>query len=150
MILTTPKMPLVYVAGPLSGVKNVEGGFPIAERFGNVMKAVEVAMSLEKLGCATHVPHAYSWLHDILNAKMGEVGDWDTVLCIDEQIILRCDCIYRIPGESAGADREEKFADANGIDVICDWSHMEQWYNEWLKRRNLGYAQVDLSEQGAE
>lgn len=131
-----PTAPAVYVAGPLSGVKNVEGGFPVDQRKENCVRAVLLADQLCKLGFTPHVPHAYAWMRDdALQEHPGsdEAGHkvWDYVLGLDEQIILRMDVLFRIEGVSAGADREVAFANANGIPVIRSLEEAERYLEQW-------------------
>jgi len=131
-----PTAPAIYVAGPLSGIKNVEGGFPTDQRKKNAIKAVLIADNLCKLGFTPHVPHAYAWMRDEALAdhpSSDEAGAhvWDTVLALDEQIILRMDVLYRIEGVSAGADREVAFAQKNGIPIIRSLEEAEKFVEAW-------------------
>jgi hypothetical protein len=49
---------------------------------------------------------------------------------IDFQLILSCDCLYRIPGYSPGADREMTHADINKIPVCCSEVALLKWIKE--------------------
>lgn len=125
-----PRVPLCYVAGPYSGVKNVEGGFPRNQQLENANAAVLLAQELHELGFACHVPHAFAWMRDELIQDDTDAV-WDSELFLDEQVILRCDVMYRIPGVSAGADREEQWCNANGIPIIRDKTEAVQFLNMW-------------------
>jgi len=140
-----PTVPAIYVAGPLSGVKNVEGGFPVDQRKANAVKAVLLADKLCKLGFTPHVPHAYAWMRDDALADhpgSDEEGAnvWDTVLALDEQIILRMDVLFRIEGMSAGADREVAFASKNGIPVIYSLEDAEKFVAAWKEGNGADFV----------
>jgi hypothetical protein len=140
-----PTAPAVYVAGPLSGVKNVEGGFAIEQRRANAVKAVLVGDELCKLGFTPHIPHAYAWMRDeALDEHPGSdaAGQevWNTVLALDEEMILRMDVVYRIEGVSAGADREVAFANANGIPVIYSMDEAEKFVAAWTAGNGADFA----------
>lgn len=144
----TPTAPAVYVAGPLSGVKNVEGGFPIDQRRENTVRAVMLGDELCKLGFTPHIPHAYAWIRDeTLQDYPGsdEAGHevWDFVLGLDEQMILRMDCLYRIEGVSAGADREVMFAEANGIPVLRSLEEASKFVEAWKEGNASDFTEQD-------
>jgi hypothetical protein len=137
IIKQAPKKPLCYVAGPLSGVKNVEGGFSIKERKENVFNAVAITAQLVDMGFVTHVPHAYSWIRDEMAGTPSDISDWDYVLGNDEQVLLRCDCLYRLAGASAGADREVVFALANGIYIMNTLVVAAQYVSLWNEKHYI-------------
>lgn len=49
---------------------------------------------------------------------------------IDFQLILSCDCLYRMHGYSPGADREMIHADMNKIPVHCNEVDLLKWIKE--------------------
>lgn len=91
----------VYIAGPYSGV----------DILGNVYKAIEVGESLIKHGLVPFVPHlTHFW-------GLVSQHDYEFWLSYDLRWLAVCDCLLRLPGESPGADKEERFAEEHGIPV---------------------------------
>lgn len=103
-------MHYVYVAGPISK----------GDVFQNIRRGIDMGAELRKLGFAPFVPHydypAYMWRND--------VWDYETVLANDFDWIRKCDAILRLPGESAGADREVAFARKHEIPVYSSLSEL--------------------------
>jgi len=95
-------MKKVYVAGPLNSSGNVAA---------NIRQAFHIATLLVDKGFAPFVPHTTHF--------------WDMVyprsetfwMMLDFEFLLLCDAVFRIPGESKGADAEVEFAMRNGIPV---------------------------------
>lgn len=96
-----PNKKLVYVAGPYSKGDQTE----------NVRKAVYAAERLIAEGFAVVVPHL-SHLWQLISPHTYEF--W---MDLDAHILLRCDAVLRIHGESAGADREVELAKRKWIPV---------------------------------
>ncbi len=92
----------VYVAGPMS----------IGDTVLHVRKAILTANKIILAGLHPHVPHLTQLWHMITPKT------WEEWLDMDEQTLSRCDALYRLPGESIGADREIRFAEARGIPVF--------------------------------
>jgi hypothetical protein len=91
--------PVVYVSGP----------YTTGDTAVNVARAIEAAEMLWKAGYAPIVPHlSFLW-------QMRYPHTWDEWITLDLAILDKCDCIYRVPGESKGADIEMAFAKENGI-----------------------------------
>ncbi|MCK9592757.1 MAG: DUF4406 domain-containing protein [Methanoregula sp.] len=89
----------VYVSGPYTQGDQME----------NVGKAIDAAEKLSRAGYAPVIPHLSAlW-------QMKYPHDWGFWIDIDLAILAMCDFIYRIPGESEGADIEMEFAKKNGI-----------------------------------
>lgn len=94
----------VYVAGPITK----------GDTLMNIRRGIDTGADLKKLGFAPFIPHydypAYMWRPDA----------WDYESCLDYDFdwLLRCDAMLRLPGESAGADREEAFCNDNNIPVF--------------------------------
>jgi hypothetical protein len=78
----------------------------------NVRVQLDVADELMALGYCPIVPlfSHFQHLH-----KPRPYEDW---MRIDEEKIRRCDVVLRLPGESAGADREVRLAESLGIPVV--------------------------------
>ena len=92
----------VYIAGPYT-----DGDTAV-----NVRKAFEIANELADNGFAPFVPH-YTHFWHMLFPRPKEF--W---LKLDREYLKSCDCVFRIEGNSKGADEEEKFARALGIPVF--------------------------------
>lgn len=96
-------MYFVYVAGPISK----------GDVFQNLRRGIDAGAELRKRGFAPFVPHydflAYMYRDDVWN--------YETVLANDFDWISKCDAILRLPGESAGADREEAHARKIGVPI---------------------------------
>lgn len=108
------KKPLVYVAGPITkGVYTA-----------NVRNGIDAARSLQKTGFVVLVP-----MLDFLMGLVHPDISYEEFLDFDFQWILRCDAIFRLPGISPGADREEEFAKANNIPVFTSYVELNIWKN---------------------
>lgn len=94
----------VYIAGPYS----------LPDPSANVGKAIDVADTLLSLGFAPYVPHLS---HHWNERRPRRYEDW---IALDLLWLDRCDAVYRLPGNSPGADKEVEYALANGIPVYHD------------------------------
>lgn len=101
--------PRVYVAGPISK----------GDTEANVQRGIEVGLQLLEAGYAPFIPH--------LSARAYPSGDtshlvgtalYEKWLEVDLAFIAVCDAVLRLPGESAGADREVEHAYAHNIPVF--------------------------------
>lgn len=103
--------PLVYLAGPYS-----------SDPPGNVRAVTRIALDLWRAGAVVpYVPH-WSMLGDLV-APMG----YDQWLAFSCDVVLHCDAVLRLPGPSAGADREVDYAHANRIPVFGTVSLLMAW-----------------------
>jgi hypothetical protein len=92
----------VYVAGPIS-----------SDPMRGVARATDVSRTMFLDGFAPFVPHWDSlWL-------LGE-GHWEAYLEFDLEFVSVCDAVYRLAGESRGADKEVSVADELGIPVYYE------------------------------
>ena len=90
---------VVYVSGPYTTGDTAE----------NVARAIETAEILWKAGYAPIVPHlSFMW-------QMKFAHTWEEWIEMDKEILSKCDYIYRMPGDSKGADIELAFAKEHGI-----------------------------------
>lgn len=97
-----PALPtLVYVSGPLTTGMLTR----------NVRDALNVGKILIDRGYVAIVPHE-KIITEILHPM-----SYDEWLAYDFRIILRCDAVYRMPGESHGGDAEVLFSQKHGIPV---------------------------------
>lgn len=97
----------VYCAGPMA-----KGVFS-----NNMRLALDAAAELIRKGHHPYVPHL-SWFVELVHSHPAEV--W---LGLDKQWLLQCEALYRIPGESVGADLEVYWAREHGLNVFFN---MEQ------------------------
>lgn len=109
-------MQLIYLAGPMSK----------GPQFSNMREAMRNGTLLLDAGHAVIVPQL-SFLWDLVFPNAYE--KW---LTMDMEIIQRCDLIIRLPGESAGADREVAFAREHNIPVFLGTA------DEFLARGRAG------------
>jgi len=105
------KKPWVYIAGPYSQ------GDPVQ----NTRRAIEVADRIVEYGVVPIVPHV-SLLWDLTKPRPPEFWYEYTM-----QLLARCDAIYRIPGDSWGADREMEYAGANNMTRITGFWTLLEW-----------------------
>lgn len=101
-------MRCVYVAGQITK----------GDQALNVRAAIDAATTLLHNGISPFVPHLTWFWH------MVHPGDYEDWLTYDFEWIRRCDALLRIPGESAGADREVAFAESIGIPVFTEVSEI--------------------------
>lgn len=99
----------IYLAGPISS--NPEKNLDIA---------LDVSNQVIDKGHNPYMPN-YNYY---LNAK--KVRDYELWMKLDDEWLRQCEAIYRIPGESPGADREMVVAREIGLLVIghlddLDW-----------------------------
>jgi hypothetical protein len=96
------RVPLVYVSGPLAGHMPT-----------NIRNALETAYMLRTSGYSVIVPHEKALLMEALYPM-----SYLEALRYNFQCLLACDAVYRISGESRGADLEVRFAESRGIPVF--------------------------------
>lgn len=101
----------VYVAGPYS-----KGDVAV-----NVRKAICAADELWAAGFAPYLPHLTHFWHILVPHPYEE---W---LDLDNQFIPVCDALFRMPGESSGADKEVALARSLGIPVFCTKEDLQRY-----------------------
>lgn len=116
--------PLIYVAGPITG-----------DPWGCVTKAVAVTERLEAEGFDTYLPQLS------VTAEMVAPGavPYEEWVARGLRWVGRCDGLWRIPGESPGADREETRAKALEIPIYREYDVTETPYDEWCKEVRRGF-----------
>jgi len=102
----------VYVAGPYSK----------GDVSQNVRKAIDAAETLSEEGYIPLLPHLNHLWH------MFYCHSYEYWLAYDRHFINFCDCILRIPGESAGADDEVQYAQLLGLPVFFDVDALNKYY----------------------
>lgn len=103
--------PRIYIAGPISK----------GNQFHNVAVGIRAAAEVYRLGAIPFCPHLTA-LWDFVDQSM-TYEDWMTI-CF--AWIPTCDAVLRIPGESAGADREVAFAKSLGMSVFDSLDEVRQ------------------------
>jgi hypothetical protein len=99
----------IYVAGPYGR----RSGYSVDLLTRNVLIATEIARDLVGMGHSPFVPHLYHWVHLASNEELPE----DRWLAICLEWVPQCDAVFRMMGESVGADNEVALAKSLGIPV---------------------------------
>lgn len=104
----------VYVAGPISS--NV---------FEGVGRGVAAGRRMFLDGLAPFVPHfdAFWWLPE---------GNWQAYLEYDLEYVSVMDAVYRLWGDSKGADKECAIAAEHGIPVFYETPGTDEGYEDLL------------------
>ena len=105
--------PLVYLAAPYTVPDALEG----------TNKAIHTGTAIQDSGHVTvYIPHL-----NLLWALVTGQHDYEYWLSYDMSFLARCDALFRINGESRGADREVEFAEKNHIPVFYDVDELFEW-----------------------
>ena len=104
--------PLVYIAAPYS----------IGDKEANTRASLDAANELLATGLFIPFPPLLSHYWDLYSPK-----DYEEWLEIDKHWLSHCDAMLRLPGESAGADREEMWARERGLSVFHSLEDMMTW-----------------------
>lgn len=100
----------IYIAGPYIG----------GDVARNVAQAIEVADQVLEAGYAPFVPHLFHFWH---LTRERSLKDW---IALDNAWLRTCHALYRIPGESKGADAEVELADRLHIPVVFSMEGLER------------------------
>lgn len=101
-------MKTVYIASPYT-----KGDVAL-----NVRKSLEYADRLLEVGFIPYAPLLTHFWH-LISPK--PVDEWYR---IDNEWVVRCDCLLRLQGESSGADKEVELAKSYGIPVFYSISEL--------------------------
>lgn len=93
--------PRVYISGPYTNGNKLE----------NVKQAIVAAEQVVAVGGVPYVPHLTHLWHEL------SPHDWEYWMDIDMAWVQDCDMLWRLPGESKGADIEVLLAKQIGIPV---------------------------------
>jgi hypothetical protein len=104
-------MKRVFISGPYSR----------GDMARNVARAMAVANAVMDLGAAPYCPHLAHFLH------MAHPRDYEEWMALDLEYVGVCDALFRMEGESAGADREVLRAIELGIPVFYTLADLEAW-----------------------
>lgn len=94
----------IYVAGPIKK----------GDRTENIRRGIEAGEQLHAAGYVVFIPH----LNEMWEANYKHT--WAEWLSHDLEWVSVCDAVYRISGESEGADLEARFAVSRGIPLFTD------------------------------
>jgi hypothetical protein len=75
------------------------------------------------------IPHLTLLWHLVSPKPLEFWYEYDTV------ILAKCDAIYRIEGESQGADKEVEFAREHHVPVFLDRGRLREWAKQRLESR---------------
>ncbi len=112
--------PHVYIAGPYTSPYSIY----------NMRTALEAADRLLESGLAHPVVPHLTGFWDFAFPK--SYKDW---LELDLESMRACDAVWRLPGESSGADGEVQVARKLGLPVFDGITELETFCTGWLKRR---------------
>jgi hypothetical protein len=104
----------VYIAGPYT-----KGDVAV-----NVKNAVMMGNNLRALGFTPFIPHLTHFWHLIIS------HDVDYWYKYDMEWLEKCDAVFRLSGESKGADAEEARARELGIPVFTSVTKLRDWAEE--------------------
>lgn len=108
----------IYISGPISN-----GGLATdAEAEANVGTAAAVFRKLASMGLAPLAPQSTWYLHSLHHVRLSH-ADW---IDIDLAWIDVADVLFRIPGESLGADMEVAHALAKGLPVVHSFRELSE------------------------
>lgn len=121
------RKPVIYVSGPLST------GDPIL----NTRKAVKEAEVIIEMGGIPIVPHTTIAWHMI------SPHEWQYWIDYDLELLNVCDALYRIPGESKGAELEVARMRELGKPVFDDptndMTDLVLWIMDWNREEPNGH-----------
>ena len=104
---------LIYLAGPISTDPTDETKYATkAQERANIRRAIDVADAFAMRGHSVFVPHLNRFWH------IRHPRGFEFWMRQDENILRRCDLMVRMPGASRGADREQRYAEQNGVQVV--------------------------------
>ena len=98
----------VYLAGPISQGDVLE----------NVTNAIKLGKRMVKDGLAPYIPHFDSYMFP------GNDISWNAFLEWDLEWLPLCEAVFRITGESEGADKEVEVARELSIPVFYSYSQL--------------------------
>lgn len=102
----------VYIASPYTKGNKLE----------NVKKSFDVALELIDLGFAPYAPLYSHYLEE------RSPRPYETWTKLDNEWVLRCNCLLRLPGESSGADKEVELAKEIQIPVFYSVTELAKYY----------------------
>lgn len=104
-------MKIVYIACPYS--------------VGDTMENVKISMSFTHMFITLGLAPFNPLLYHFQNQYREE--DYEKWMEIDFEFVKRCDCLFRVPGESKGADREVELAKQLGKPFFYSVTELHDW-----------------------
>lgn len=101
----------------------VAGPYTAGDVAQNVKRAIDAADRMMSMGLAVFVPHLSHFQH-MIHAR--PYAHWTAN---DNEMLRRCDALFRLPGLSVGADDEVRLALALGLPVFYTWTELLDWIN---------------------
>ena len=108
----------VYIAGPYTSPDPVL----------NVRKALTAAEQIRDMGMVPFIPHLCHLWHLV------SPHDHQYWMDYDLDWLQKCDVVYRIVGNSQGADIEVKAALVQKIPVYYAMTDLRDWFHIWRKK----------------
>lgn len=108
---------LIYLIGPLSN----GGTAHEATIYRNTHSALKTGNELMGCGVFVFIPH----LSTYFDGRYPK--NYEYWMEFDLRILSHCDAAFRMPGKSAGGDREEAFCMERGIPVFRDIEKLKEW-----------------------
>lgn len=109
--------PRIYVAGPISK----------GDLSANLDQGIQAGLTLLDAGYAPFIPHLSSYAD---GCTLGSAR-YERWLDLDFSFITTCHAVLRLPGESAGADREVGYATNWGIPVYYSVEEVQKNVPTW-------------------
>ena len=115
--------PMIYVAGPISK----------GDMSTNIRTALETARKLWDMGYVPFVPQLSFFWHTIFPQDAEERvhvkrdGSLNFWMAYDFEIIRRCEVLFRLPGQSTGADMEELKCLEWDIPIVRSLDEAKEW-----------------------
>lgn len=85
----------------------------------NVHNAIKVADMIAEMGHIPYVPVLAHFWHLV------SPHPWEFWMKIDEEFLKVCDCVFRMDGESTGADREVELARLSSKPIFYNLGDLE-------------------------
>lgn len=109
---------LIYIASP----------YTTGDKDHNVLRQIVAAEQISTIGAIPYIP--------LLSHYWDEVypHEWEYWINICKEMVLRCDALIRLPGESRGADIEVATALLNNIPVFHSFATLNLWVNNYAPK----------------
>ena len=117
----------------MSGIPRIYimGSYSTGDIARNVRKAVEMADVISALGACPFIPHLCHLWHLIAP------HDYDFWMDYDLQWLGVCNAAFRLPGQSDGAEKEERYCEKMNIPVFHNTVDLMKFIEDW--RYSRGY-----------
>jgi len=109
---------LIYIASP----------YTTGDKDHNVFRQIAAAEQISTIGAIPYIPLLSHYWDEVYS------HDWEFWIDICKEMVLRCDALIRLPGESRGADIEVDFALQNNIPVFHSFERLTWWVNNYASK----------------